>query len=38
MELEEEDLGVKAWKMTSLGCGEVGEGSEDSDEGEEDSL
>jgi hypothetical protein len=34
----EVDLGVKAWKMTSLGCGEVGEGSEDSDEGEEDSL
>lgn len=44
MESEEEvDLGVRAWKMTSLGWGEVGEGSEDSDSdevftGEEDSL
>jgi hypothetical protein len=39
----EVDLGVRAWKMTSLGWGEVGEGPEDSDPdeevtGEEDSL
>lgn len=41
--VEEVDLGVRAWKMTSLGWGEVGEGPEDSDPdeevtGEEDSL